>query len=123
MLAQETITAVLEGPLCFIILWGMLNDAVSHDALQKLPLTHWLLCTCAAWLRVILDWTGKGNSMRTCMAARRPTDGHLSLIVPLPRVPAKGPCASVMCSLMQGQHSCLCLRSVLHHTCAASYII
>eukprot|EP00891_Asterochloris_glomerata_P007244 jgi/Astpho2/7244/fgenesh1_pg.00113_%23_61_t len=27
MLAQETITAVLEGPLCFIILWGMLNDA------------------------------------------------------------------------------------------------
>ena len=31
MLAQETITAVLEGPLCFIILWGMLNDAVSQN--------------------------------------------------------------------------------------------
>lgn len=31
MLAQETITAVLEGPLCFIILWGMLNEAVSQD--------------------------------------------------------------------------------------------
>ena len=44
MLAQETITAVFEGPLCFIVLWGMLNDAVSQDIsrLQMLSLTLWL---------------------------------------------------------------------------------
>ena len=56
MLAQETITAVFEGPLCFIILWGMLNDAVSQDAVSSANAPTAVSCPTGFCAHAQHDW-------------------------------------------------------------------